>query len=214
MAERREQMSRAVRTARGVSGALISTLLAAASHTLAGGTITPIAVIATAVLVLPLCVALAGRMGSLWRLSLGVVLSQFLYHWTFSGLGLATATQSSQTEAAEVLGPHAAHLSALSFAPDLIESGAADLWMWGAHGAAAAVSVALMHRGELAALRLLQLVRAALVRCLPLPAKIGAYERPSIRPSQTTDALREQLTMLSAISHRGPPRVAMHLIGR
>ena len=203
-------MTRAVRTARGAAGAAIATLFAAVSHGLAGGVITPLAVVATAVIALPICVALAGRTGSLWRLALGVSVSQFLYHWTFSGLGIASGAGS--TPAAEqlaALGPHAAHLGAMPFAPALVASGAADAWMWAAHALAAALTVALVHRGERAAIHLLSLVRSALVPAFRFGnagVRVGRSGRPAAAPIlHVLPTLRERLTVLSAISHRGPP---------
>src|SRR5690606_28685168 len=104
----RSPATRAARTARGALGAGAATLLAAVSHALAGGTITPLAVGATALLALPLCVGLAGRIGSLWRLSLAVGASQFLYHWSFWGLGTSSAPGG-----AEPVPHHASHLTAV-----------------------------------------------------------------------------------------------------
>jgi len=137
---KRPAMSRAVRTARGAFGALTATVLAAASHALAGGDVTAFAVVTTALFALPLCVLLAGRTGSLWRLALAVSAAQFVYHWSFSGLGIAGSASS-----AEPVPLHAMHLGA--FAPALSGAGAgvapgtgfaaADLWMWGAHALAA-----------------------------------------------------------------------------
>lgn len=104
-------MSRAVRTARGTFGALAATVLAAASHSLAGGTSTLVAVVATAVFALPLCVLLAGRVGSLWRLAAAVVPAQFAFHWMFASLGVVSVQPGG---AAEAVSPHAAHLGLLS----------------------------------------------------------------------------------------------------
>lgn len=199
-------MSRAVRTARGAAGALIASLFAAASHALAGGIITPLAVIATTILALPLCVALAGRTGSLWRLSLGVAASQFVYHWTFAGLGmpstLATGAESSGATASAPVSPHAAHLSALPFTPELISSGAADAWMWLSHAVAAALTIALMHRGERAALTLARVILRALPVTVPRPLNVPERTPPLL---EFRTPLRLRAALLSPISHRGPP---------
>lgn len=202
-------MSRAARTARGGAGALIATVFAAASHALAGGSVTPLAVAATAVVALPLCVALAGRAESLWRLTLAVTASQFVYHWSFAGLGVASSAQSPGPRS-----PHAAHLGSTVFSPELIASGAADAWMWAAHAAAAAITIALMHGGERAALGLLRLVRSALPAIHPAPL-LPVHREPRTARGffSAPDALRERLTVLSAISHRGPP-AAISAAGR
>ena len=185
-----------MRTARGALSAAVATLLAAASHALAGGTITPLAVGATALLALPLCVALAGRLGSLWRLGLAVGASQFLYHWSFWGLG---APVVSSGEAAP---HHASHLTAV-FSPGLVASGAAETWMWAAHAVAAILTVLLLHRGERAALGLARLILRA--RPWRLPRAIELPSRAPIPSSTALERLSERLAALTPISHRGPP---------
>ena len=82
-------MSRASRTARGAFGALAATLLAAASHSLAGGSVTLFALVATSLLALPLCVALAGRAagdcGLVFGAALGTVTASCSYTPSISG---------------------------------------------------------------------------------------------------------------------------------
>lgn len=192
-----QRMSRTARTARGTLGALAATLLAAASHALAGGTVTALSIAATALVALPLCVALAGRLGSLWRLALAVCASQFLYHWSFWGLGATSPAGASPRPQG-----HAAHLATV-FSPDLVSNGTADAWMWAAHAVAALLTIALLHRGERAAIGMAQLVLRVLPLALPrIPAlPVGA----GLRLHDRAVHLRERLTVLSAISHRGPP---------
>lgn len=202
-------MSRAARTARGAFGALTATLLAATSHACAGGAVTPLAVLATALFALPLCVLLAGKMGSLWRLSLAVVTAQFIYHWSFSGLGLATpslASSSSPGSLSEPVSPHAAHLGMLPsafFAADTTPAFVADAWMWAAHALAAVLTIALVHRGERAAMHLIQVLRDAVP--VRVPAAVSLPARPAILDFFTASPSRAQPNFLSAISYRGPP---------
>lgn len=203
-------MSRAVRTARGFGGAVIATLFAAASHALGGGRITPIAVVATIVLALPLCVALAGRLASLWRLAVAVGASQFLFHWCFAALGSAPTSAGGSAP-----NPHAAHfgpavLGPVPPAPELLASGAADASMWASHALAALVTVALLYRGERAALGLMRLIRRA--RPFALPRATAPVPRPRIRASEARTPLRAGLCPLSPISHRGPPATLALLI--
>ena len=203
---KRPAMSRAVRTARGAFGALTATVLAAASHALAGGDVTAFAVVTTALFALPLCVLLAGRTGSLWRLALAVSAAQFVYHWSFSGLGIAGSASS-----AEPVPLHAMHLGA--FAPALSGAGAgvapgtgfaaADLWMWGAHALAALATIALMHRGERAIMHLVRVLRSAVP--VRLPAAVRLPVRPAVLVFFTVLPGHAQQNFLSAISHRGPP---------
>lgn len=216
-------MSRAVRTARGAFGAFAATVLAAASHALAGGVVTPMAVFATTLLALPLCVLLAGRIGSLWRLSLAVLSAQFVFHWSFSGLGTASglgaglgsgADANAGIGAAAPVSAHAAHLGLAS--PTLVGSladpsaagaavtaGAADAGMWAAHVVAAMLTIALMHRGEHAFLRLARVLRSALPVRVPVAKQLPA--RPAILSLFTALPSRAEPVFLSAISHRGPP---------
>lgn len=188
---------------RGAVGALIATLLAAASHSLAGGVITSASVAATVIFTLPLCVALAGRVGSLWRLSVAVGVAQFVYHWTFAGLGLASGSAAG----GPMESPHAAHLAAIqSFTPELAAAGAADASMWIWHGIAAVLTICLLHRGEHAFLAL----RRALLRALPTervrePAPLA---RPLPQFLAAVAPLCDRFLLTSAITHRGPPRAA------
>lgn len=204
-------MSRQLRTARGVFGAFIATTLAAASHALAGGTIAPASVFATAVLSLPLCVLLAGRVGSLWRLALGVGASQFVYHWLFAGFGAASSQGSALTGDGLAVSPHAAHLAALSLPAAMLETGGgsavSSTWMWVAHALAATLTTALMYRGERAALRIMQVLREAVTVQAPEPVRVP--ERPVTFATHANDTSRAQQIFLTAISHRGPPSLSL-----
>ena len=185
-------MTRAARTARGAFGATAATLLAAASHGAAGGTITPLAIIATALVALPLCVALAGRVASPVRLTLAVVASQFLYHWSFWSLGA--------TEGVAATHAHAALLPV--FEPTAVVA-QHSTGMWLSHSVAALLTIALLHRGERAGAALARLILRALPVAMP---RAAALPRTPAAPMRFVDvALRECLTALSAISHRGPP---------
>ena len=197
--QRQQRMSRAARTARGALFAFVSTVLAAASHSLAGGTMTFQAVLITAVVVLPLCVALSGRVASLWRVSLAVGLSQFFYHWVFAGIGATSGLPPQGTP----VGAHAAHLASLErFVPSVVESGSAGALMWTLHGVAAIVSIALITRGERAILALRHTIRRALPRQFALPLDCRQLLAPI---SREVSALNDQLRAFSARMLRGPP---------
>lgn len=214
-------MHRAARTARGTFGALAITLLAAASHALAGGDISWLSVAVGTLVALPLCVALAGRTGSLWRLGIAVGAAQFLYHWSFVGLGVGS---SAGTVAHTPQALHAQHLGALSpvvpgaGASGSLSSGSgtavlgnqladyvatADAAMWLGHAVAAVLTVALLHSGERACLAIVCTVRGALPLVVPLI--VALPERSAIRPRDTGTRLRTRLDLCSTISHRGPP---------
>lgn len=202
-------MSRSVRTARGAFGAFAATLLAAASHSIAGGTATPLGLIATAVIALPLCVLLAGRVGSLWRLGIAVIAAQFAYHWSFSGLGAVSTVQSSGSGFGG--SAHESHLglqnleamSALHTA-DLLSAGGAGVTMWVSHAVAAVATIALLHSGERAAMHLLRVLRSALPA--RLPAAVALPQRVAILAPLTERVSVATQHFLSSMSHRGPPR--------
>lgn len=200
-------MSRAVRTARGAFGALAATLLAAVSHSLAGGVMTAFAIVATALFALPLCVLLAGKIGSLWRLAIAVSVAQFVYHWSFAGIGATQLGAAASGSNAEVVSPHAAHLGLLAATPFAPASGtaSADAWMWAAHALAAALTVALMHSGERAFLHIVRLLRSAVP--VRIPGAIRLPARPAILETFYAAPARVAPVFLSAISHRGPPTV-------
>ncbi|QIM16886.1 hypothetical protein G7067_11515 [Leucobacter insecticola] len=203
-------LSRAHRVARGGMGAAIATLLAAASHGLAGGSITLPAIIVTGVIALPLCTALAGRIGSVWRLSLGVAFAQFLYHWSFAGISAAGSGSAPLASGGIPVSPHAAHLLALeSFAagltPGLAPALSADTTMWAMHGIAAIITIAILHRGERAFLSLRGMLRKAYTPvCITLG---GISVRPQIAAARPRFSnVFERL--FSAVTHRGPPAAA------
>lgn len=215
-------MSRATRTARGALGASFATLFAATSHSLGGGAITPLSVVATIALALPLCVALAGRTGSLWRLTVAVTASQFVYHWAFAGLGAGSDPAAGAGSAAAnggpavaALSPHASHLgmlSAFDSGPLAVgtEAGVnAGLAMWLAHGLAAILTIALLHRGETAVLALGRVVLRAVLTALPATALATPAPRPALRTREPGTTILERLCCPAAITHRGPPAL-MH----
>lgn len=105
------------RLLRGWAAAVVATLLAAGSHTLAGSAApghdagpAPIVWILTLALAAPLCTALAGRALSWWRLSLAVGSSQLLFHWLYSqpATPVGPAASAALTRAGAETG-HAGH---------------------------------------------------------------------------------------------------------
>lgn len=207
MAKHSERMSRAVRTTRGALGASISTVLAASAHAVAGGDISLVAVAFATIFVLPFCVALAGKVGSLWRLSLAVLGSQFFYHWTFSGIGVGSTGEFGALGAFSS-GSHAAHLAALErFVPQVTEAASADAAMWILHGVGALLTIALVARGEQAVMHLARVVRRALP--LPLALNTSTLFTPLLRPAAgDAPMLHGLLFARSPVTRRGPPSFA------
>lgn len=199
-------MPRALRVARGGAGAVGATLLAALSHSVAGGDITWLAIVATMVVAWPLCTALAGCVGSLWRLSSAVIAAQFLFHWSFAGLGISTSAAGSSILGGGHNAGHAAgHAGHSMTAFDVAPSMSADTTMWMLHALAAILTITLLHRGERAAVALAGLVR----RALPLSApQLQVAEHRPAHIRRVTSSARELSNGLfspAAITHRGPP---------
>jgi hypothetical protein len=194
--------ARGLRLARGWIGAVVATSIAAGSHFLAGGNAPepPLILLALALSGLA-CTALTGRGLSLWRLSAGVVLSQGLFHWLFSG---AAAPHGSTAPA----GGHLAHSPGLEPAGRILSSVAdhASPLMWLGHAVAALLTVAFLRHGEVAVVRLVHAVRlrvtAFLPLLLPLPVRPAPAALPANRPVRP---LRNLGAPLLVMRHRGPP---------
>lgn len=199
-------MSRWARVGRGASGAAFATLIAAVSHMLAGAEAPSIIAIAvTFAVALPLCVALAGVRLSAIRLSVGVGLSQAMFHWCFSLVGVPATLNSS----GQPMPAHANHTLALTgYVPSGMVSGSsgddAIMFLW--HAIAAALTVALLRHGERAAIALGTFVRDALFALLapaqPRPLLIaGPAKAPLFSAEQPTLSAR----FLRSVTTRGPP---------
>ncbi|NUL47556.1 hypothetical protein F7P69_20475 [Cellulosimicrobium funkei] len=183
----------AARLLRGWAAALVATVLAAGSHTVANlvesgashaahdAGPAPILWILTLALAGPVCTALAGRRLSWWRLSAGVAASQALFHWLYS------ATASAAPAAAPVLtgshgghGQHGGHpegLAAITTATatatvpgtgEVPGAGAAlhadSPAMVAAHLLAAVVTVLALRRGEVLAAHVAELAVGLILR--------------------------------------------------
>lgn len=197
-------LSRSARAWRGGAAALFATVCAAASHSLAGGEVTWLALLATTVVALPLCVALSGTLGSGWRVSVAVLSSQALFHWSFAGLGSLT---SQAAGAGTPASPHAGHTLSLSLPVPFLphaENGAEGMWL--AHLMAAILTITLLCYGERAAIALSIAFRRRVYPVLTTPL---VFTTSAIRPqSGTTVSPVGRFTGINSITHRGPPRAA------
>jgi hypothetical protein len=195
--------SRAPRVARGALAASVATFVALLSHVVAGGEMPAWAgILVPWVLAVAVSTLLAGRSLSLWRLSLAVLASQFLFHWLFV-LGLYGGDPSAGSP-----GLHDHHMT-VSTAPVVAGASGADLVMWAGHLFAALATIALVYRGERAARRLLtlagEIVRA--VRRHIVAASVGFVFVPR-RISRGAVATRVIVPLgwaPSSLARRGPP---------
>lgn len=194
---------RAQRAGRGIAAAAAATFIATVSHASVGAALPPALNVAIALcLAAPVCVMLAGRSMSWWRLSIAVVLSQALFHGILAldlrGDGVA-ATGVHHGGAALLLDASAsAHLPATHAAH--------SPWMWAAHALAAVVTILALGRGEQAARAIVRFLVAA-VRALRPVHGLGP-ETDAVLPAPAAPLLTRAMTVLSPMRHRGPPRAA------
>ncbi|TBN57079.1 hypothetical protein EYE40_06500 [Glaciihabitans arcticus] len=193
--------TRWARFARGWVAALFATLIAAASHTLAGGGTPNLVSLALALAFSVLvCVALTGRSLSLLRTGLAVGASQVGFHLLFATLGGATGTVLSS----------GGHNHAGSMVFDVASSPVhhTSVWMYLAHAFAAIATIVVLRRGEAAfwgmratLARFLVTILAGITRVpilVPRPARIELSVR----------APRLFLFLTGSLQHRGPPALA------
>lgn len=197
--------TRWARFARGWLAALFSTLIAATSHSFAGGRPGTLAVVLSLAFAGMLCVGLAGKKPSAWRLAVSVVGSQFLFHQLFSYLGdpgWSAATGhvhgaiGTVAEFAVVTGP-AWHPAS--------SNGAAGMLV--AHLVAAAMTFLLLRHGERAFWALStnarELVRQLLFPARPGPVAVDPTTAPEL--AGTTDIVAPRSRIRSVQHRRGPP---------
>lgn len=127
---------------RGFASSTLAIFTALAGHVSGGGQMPgPLGLVVPWVLSLMVCVLLAGKRLSLFRLTLSVGVSQFLFHLLFV---LGTITPTGARVPAHV---HGAPL-VLPAGGGAAEAAAADGSMWAGHLVAALVTVVALHWGE------------------------------------------------------------------
>ncbi|MEN0023276.1 hypothetical protein RAC69_11755 [Microbacterium sp. LS_15] len=185
--------TRQLRLLRAASATSVATLLAAVSHTVAGGAAPhPLLILAVAALLVPAAALVVGIRPSLTRLTATVVVSQVVFHSVFQALGAPTAD-------AAVLG-HAHHLDLASLGP-VAAVGAPDALMIAAHVVAAALTTALLWRGEAVVRRVASWMLARL--------RLAAMSAPAAHRSPARPIVTARFVLADAVlrplSRRGPP---------
>jgi len=217
--------ARWARFARGWYIAGFATFVAALSHTVGGGA-TPglLPVVVSLAFAGIVCIGLAGRTRTLWRVAAAVLTSQLIFHGLFS---LGAPGGSLQTDAPA--GTLPAHSHAAGSALLSVQSGATTApglpgalsvlpmsgmsaapldaaLMWLAHLLAAVVTIAALRHGERAFGILVEAARLVVRRVLvagTLPARSRAAHRG---PAPALAFLPRELgVLLSVMRHRGPP---------
>ncbi|WP_345752436.1 hypothetical protein [Microbacterium rhizophilus] len=182
--------TRQLRVLRGAVAAVVATLLAATSHTIAGGPApAPLLVALMIALLTPVAGGLIGPRPHLPRLATAVIVSQAAFHAAFQLLGSPAGARI-----AEHHGHGATPLPLLAAAPE-------SAGMYTGHAVAALLTVVLLWRGErivraiargsLAVLRRIDAPRTPLSAAMPAPQVLVA--RPVVA------------RLLSPVSRRGPP---------
>ncbi|RQP09151.1 MAG: hypothetical protein EAS51_12610 [Microbacteriaceae bacterium] len=206
------RLSRQARVGKALLVAVLSTLIALVSHVLAGGAVPE----APGILV-PLafstfaCLPLSGRVLSLPRLVLSVLVSQLLFHWLFvlgaSGQGVLPIEDAPAGHA----GHHLQTITMLHTGTEMashMDHSDGDGWMWVGHGIAAVVTILLIRRGEAALVGLWQLamllVRTLFPR-LPRPDAIRVV-LPRLSGGFLSRRPFSHRLLGASISRRGPPR--------
>jgi len=163
-------------------------------------------------------VALTARRLSLWRLTLAVAFSQFLFHALFSlGGGDAHFTSAGAGAAASVGGMthlHAgAHLTLVGGAMPASHGSELSPSMWLTHATAVLVTVIALRFGERAFWGLFETARVRIERAadrlvvVPVPVVAAVAAPAAAEPAR----LRDLGLPLARLRHRGPPALARAL---
>lgn len=195
--------------ARGVAAAAVSTFVALLSHVGGGGDLPgTMGILVPLVLSSLVCVALAGRSLSLFRLTLSVAASQFLFHALFI---LGTPRSASSTMDAA---PHHLHGGAQGL--DMASTPSAHLahasvGMWIAHAVACVLTVAALYSAESVLASVAALKRMILARlCVEVPVTrvFGTAAPEAPRYSRVDASVLPIGCHPSVLAHRGPPLLA------
>lgn len=198
------QPSRLPHLLRGLSASFVATLLALAGHIVGGGEAPAfLGIAAPFLLSFAVCVLLAGRKLSIVRLSISVVASQAIFHTLF-----ILGTPSGRVDAMHGHGHHHGASAVPLMTANTIELMHGDTLMWISHFAAAAITIGLLHRGETALHRLIQVAEhlAAWLRQsfspqpLPIEPKILQFPIVEWRSASPLSHIG-----VSTLSRRGPP---------
>lgn len=186
---------------RGFAAASVAIFAALAGHVTAGGAMPgPLGIGVPWALSFMVCVLLAGRRLSVIRLSISVLISQFLFHVLFV-LGTITPTGA--------VGGHVHGAPLVLPATDGVSAAAAaDGMMWTGHALAAVTTILVLHRGEqlLLALRVLaeRSVRWVQRRVDVLVSAPAPRPATAVLESREPETLRD-LSTLTPQQGRAPP---------
>jgi hypothetical protein len=194
---------RGQRVVRGSIAAIVATFVATVSHSSA--TAHPPSLLGILLglgIAAPVCVLMAGRAPSWWRLSVAVGASQALFH-SLLALRLGEGVTTTATHAT-AHGQHGA-LPADALTAAAAAHPAESPWMWVAHAIAALITVIVLGAGE-QAVRLLAVLVSRVFRAL-VPGR-AMHAAPVLPPAAPEPAVLSGLAVLSVMRRRGPPVTA------
>jgi len=197
--------TRWARFARGWIVAVVSTFVAALSHTVGGGAVPGLlAVVVSLAFAGIVSIALSGRTLSTWRLTAAVLVSQLIFHGLFS-LGSAGGTLVT-TDAASAHANHAGSIAVSALPAGTMSGTDHGLMMTLAHVLAAVVTVIALRFGERAFWGLFSTAAVALTALVKVIVLTPIPNIPRSIPALSTFLPpRDLLVLLSPMRHRGPP---------
>ncbi|GAA1241309.1 hypothetical protein JOF42_001934 [Microbacterium phyllosphaerae] len=185
--------SRQLRLLRAASASAVATVIAATSHTIAGGAAPhPLLVLAVAALVVPITALIIGARVSRIRVAATVLVSQAAFHVVFQLLGAPTGTT--------VISGHQHHVDLSALGP-VSAATAPDLLMLIGHIVAAVATTALLWHGESMVRAIAGWVQAQWRRAVTL------FRAGHARPAAPIFALPllVDTALSTSLSRRGPP---------
>lgn len=197
--------ARAARMVRGWIGAVVSTTIAAASHVLAGGHAPVLSMLILSLVLSGLvCTVFAGRLLSMWRLLVGVLLSQALFHGLFS-LGVPSGSAPAMVDHAGHSNEQMAESLHLAAAATPVMDHSSSV-MWLSHILAAVFTVVVLRHGESVAVALLDALRLRVKPLLMLVRVLAAEADPAPVPGSWPVRVLPSLGIpCSVMRYRGPP---------
>jgi len=212
--------SRWARVSRALLASSVAIFVAALFHVAGGGAAPALVPLALSLaFAVPAAIALTARRLSLWRLTLSVALSQFLFHLLFS-VGAGRATFSTVDGTAGLAHVHAGSHLVMSEMATLGSAAHVDMGafpatpaMWFGHASAVLVTVIAVRLGERAFWGLFATARMHAARFARRVAT--AVDPVSLAVTPTTvravtaepSRLRDLGLPLGRLRHRGPPSV-------
>ncbi|BFM24894.1 hypothetical protein [Microbacterium sp. che218] len=194
---------RAQRAGRGVAAAAVATFLATVSHGAVDSALPSAMNIAVALcLATPVCVLLAGRAMSWWRLSAAIALSQALFH----GILILDLRGDGAAVSAGHHGTAAVVIDAAASTDAMAAHSMHSPWMWAAHAFAAVVTILALGRGERSVQAIARFFIAALLVLRPFRGIAALTD--AVRTAPEPLLLPRAMTVLSPMRHRGPPLAA------